>query len=105
MILASGQRIAKTMQPNSRMVLRFGPRHLVENGLVGVTDDAIVGQEGRRQYIAGIPRQNLLNLNGGESEPISVDVLPEGWRGVVAFLGDSGDGFGDALPGKRLVAH
>ena len=69
MILASGQRIAKTMQPNSRMVLRFWPRHLVENGLVGLTDDAIVGQEGRRQYIAGIPRQNLLNLKGGKVSP------------------------------------
>ena len=32
MILASGQKIAQTIQPNSRMVLRFWPRHLVENG-------------------------------------------------------------------------
>ena len=65
MILASGQKIAQTIQPNSRMVLRFWPRHLVDNGLVGTTDDAIVGQEGRRQYIAGIPRQNLMHLKGG----------------------------------------
>ena len=51
------------------MVLRFWPRHLVDNGLVGTTDDAIVGQEGRRQYIAGIPRQNLLHLKGGRVSP------------------------------------
>ena len=71
MILAAGQKIAKTIQPNSRMVLKFWPRHLVDNGLVGVTDDAIVGQEGRRQYIAGIPSQNLLNLKGGKVSPSS----------------------------------
>ena len=69
MILASGQKIAQTIQPNSRMVLRFWPRHLVDNGLVGTTDDAIVGQEGRRQYIAGVPRQNLLHLKGGRVSP------------------------------------
>ena len=86
MILASGQMVLKTIQPNSRMVLRFWPRHLVDSELVGLTDDAIVGQEGRRQYVAGIPSHNVMNLNGrrGEVGPSSVDVFPEGRRGVVA---------------------
>ena len=71
MILASGQKVAQTIQPNSRMVLRFWPRHLVDSGLEGLTDDAIVGQEGRRQYIAGIPHQNLMNMKGGKVSPSS----------------------------------
>ena len=54
-ILASGQKVAQTIQPNSRLGLKLWPQHLVDNELVGITDDAIVGQAGR---------QNVMNLMG-----------------------------------------
>ena len=71
MILASGEKVARTIQPNSRMVLKFWPRLLIDNGLESETDDAIVGEEGRRAYVIGIPGLNIMNLEGVKVSPLA----------------------------------
>jgi hypothetical protein len=72
MIIASGTKISQTLQPNSRLVLKFWPRHLVDVGLQDATSDDVVGEAGRRAYVAAIPEQNLMNLKG-------VKVSPSAW--------------------------
>ena len=105
MILASGEKVARTIQPNSRMVLKFWPRLLIDNGLESETDDAIVGEEGRWEYVQWGPEPQHHEPGRSEGELVGVNAFPQGRRPVVACPRDAGVGSVVALLGQRLAGH
>lgn len=70
LICAQGNQSTATLTPNSSLVLKLWPRHLVDCGdKPDDDDDAVTGESARQRYLSSIPEQCHMNLKGVKVKP------------------------------------
>ena len=92
MICAQGARISKTLGANSKLLLRFWTRILLDRGVLRVDRDDLVGECARRDWVNTLVDLKLIYLKG-------VKVAPSKWMSLYT----AGIAWDDTLTSRALV--
>ena len=87
MIINEGHKIAATVPANSQLLLKFWPFILRDQGLQGVTHDAVSGMEARKEYVSRLAHCDLMNLRGTKVSPsawMSIQIAGHAWNDTLA---------------------
>jgi hypothetical protein len=89
-ILGKQATLARTLTPNSRLVLRFWPQHLRATGKLGEVDDEVAGPEGRKKWIESLGEKSKLQIKGTKVRPsqwMSFQAAADWWCPELATMG------------------
>jgi hypothetical protein len=92
MILAQGQRDAKTIKPNSELLARYWFDILRGKGLHKSLLDEVSGEAARKNFLENLPKENLMQLKG-------VKVAPAKWMTIF----EAGNAWDPTLSARALV--
>ena len=86
-VCAHGEKVVERRKPSDKIVLKFWKTHLLYSDKLGETDDSVVGEEGRKQWLRRLPSERHLSVKGVKVSPNKWFSSQAAWKSWLPAIG------------------